>query len=82
VDTDSFDEYRQKTGFEEHGFEVPREQGSIQADKPLSAESPLIDKGCILPNVNDDFTGKAPDIGPYEYGKPLPHYGPRTEMHD
>ena len=23
------------------------------------------------------FTGKAPDLGCYEVGKPLPHYGPR-----
>ena len=23
------------------------------------------------------FTGKAPDLGAYEQGAPLPHYGPR-----
>jgi hypothetical protein len=36
-----------------------------------------IDAGAILPNVNDGFLGAAPDLGAYEYGQPLPHYGPR-----
>lgn len=44
-----------------------------------TAQSPAIDQGVeILPNVNDDFAGKAPDLGAIEFGKPLPHYGPRT----
>jgi hypothetical protein len=30
-----------------------------------------------LPNVNDGFTGKAPDLGAYEVGQTVPHYGPR-----
>jgi len=30
-----------------------------------------------LPNITDGFLGKAPDLGAYEYGAPLPHYGPR-----
>lgn len=36
-----------------------------------------IDKGIILPNINDGFLGLAPDIGAYEFGRELPHYGPR-----
>jgi hypothetical protein len=27
--------------------------------------------------VNDNFTGKAPDLGALEVGMPLPIYGPR-----
>jgi hypothetical protein len=43
--------------------------------------SPAIDNAVdILPNVNDDFAGKAPDLGAIESGKPLPHYGPRKAM--
>jgi hypothetical protein len=43
-------------------------------------KSPAIDKvQSILPNINDDFTGKAPDAGAIEVGKPMPHYGPRKE---
>ena len=30
-----------------------------------------------LPGVNDDFTGRAPDLGAYEVGRPVPTYGPR-----
>jgi hypothetical protein len=30
-----------------------------------------------LPNITDGYTGRAPDLGAYEYGVPLPHYGPR-----
>jgi len=27
---------------------------------------PLIDAGVVIPGMNDDFRGKAPDIGPEE----------------
>ena len=37
----------------------------------------VVDAGQRLPNVNDNFAGGAPDIGAYEVGQPLPHYGPR-----
>lgn len=51
---------------------------SIQSvDLRPAPHSPLIDAGCVIPNVNDDFTGAAPDIGAYEIGTPIPHYGPR-----
>ena len=36
------------------------------------------DAALVLPNINIDFTGKAPDIGAYEIGKPFPVYGPRV----
>lgn len=41
--------------------------------------SAVVDAGLVIPNVNDSFSGKAPDIGAYELGEPLPHYGPRPE---
>ena len=37
-----------------------------------------VDKGTFVPNVTDDFTGAAPDLGALEVGRPLPHYGPRN----
>lgn len=46
-------------------------------DLRIAAGSPATDAALLLPNINDDYTGKAPDIGAYEYGKALPHYGPR-----
>jgi hypothetical protein len=43
-------------------------------------DSPAIDKvTSILPNINDDFEGKAPDLGAIEFGKPMPHYGAKTK---
>jgi hypothetical protein len=41
------------------------------------AGTPVVDAGVRLANVNDDFRGAGPDIGAYEAGQPLPHYGPR-----
>jgi hypothetical protein len=35
--------------------------------------------GQVLPGFNDDYVGKAPDLGAYERGAALPHYGPRPE---
>ena len=38
------------------------------------------DAALLIPNMNDQFTGKAPDIGAYESGQALPLYGPRHEQ--
>ncbi|MDR2214378.1 MAG: hypothetical protein LBE59_00865 [Nevskiaceae bacterium] len=45
-------------------------------DFTLVRRSKAIDKGMVLPNITDGFTGRAPDLGAFEYGQPLPHYGP------
>jgi len=47
-------------------------------DVRLKAGSLPIDKGVALPNVNDGFSGAAPDLGAIEFGAQPPHYGPRT----
>jgi hypothetical protein len=46
-------------------------------DLRLKADGAAIDAGVVLPNVNDGYTGKAPDLGAYEFGHEPPHYGPR-----
>jgi hypothetical protein len=38
-----------------------------------------VDAGEVIPNINDGFRGTAPDLGAYEAGEELPHYGPRPE---
>ncbi|MCP5145249.1 MAG: hypothetical protein H6978_10595 [Gammaproteobacteria bacterium] len=48
-------------------------------DFRLTDGSPAIDAGVVLPGVNDDFNGRAPDLGAYEAGSALPHYGPRAD---
>ena len=47
-------------------------------DFKLKAAGKAVDAGVRLPNVNDDYTGNAPDLGAYELGRPAPVYGPRT----
>ncbi|MCC7010337.1 MAG: hypothetical protein IT184_16130 [Acidobacteria bacterium] len=44
----------------------------------LKPASKAVDAGVRIPNVNDGFSGKAPDLGAYEVGQPAPVYGPRT----
>ena len=39
--------------------------------------SKAVDAGVSIPTVNDGFTGRAPDLGALEVGKPAPKYGPR-----
>lgn len=79
------------TGYETHGvvlgydaFEkMEKAEGLTKVYDPasvnfnLKANGPAVDAGCILPNVNDGYTGKTPDLGARELGVPPPHYGPR-----
>jgi hypothetical protein len=46
-------------------------------DFRLRPHSAAIDAGTVLPTVNDGYAGKAPDLGAYEFGQPMPDYGPR-----
>jgi hypothetical protein len=41
--------------------------------------SAAIDAGGVLSNIMDGYAGKAPDLGAYEMGEELPHYGPRYD---
>jgi hypothetical protein len=46
-------------------------------DVRLKPDAAVIDRGVALPNVNDGFSGRGPDLGALEVGQPTPHYGPR-----
>jgi hypothetical protein len=46
-------------------------------DFGLKPGSVAVDRGVVLPNVTDGFSGQAPDLGALELGQPAPHYGPR-----
>ena len=48
-------------------------------DFRLKPGSAPVDKGKVIPNVTDGYTGSAPDLGALEVGIPVPHYGPRPE---
>ena len=47
-------------------------------DFRLRPRSVAIDAGMPIPTINDGHTGKAPDLGAYEFEQTLPDYGPRT----
>jgi hypothetical protein len=77
-------------GIESHGVAVDRTQifeswatpSTVFDHTPLhmtlkSGANAAVDSGALLYNINEDFTGTAPDLGALERGKPLPHYGPR-----
>jgi len=46
-------------------------------DFQLRPGSVAVDAGVRLPGIDDDFTGRAPDLGAYEARRAVPHYGPR-----
>jgi len=92
----TFEEFRANSGIERHatwlgdqspfasGIDVPADhktQFPIQAnDLRLAAGSKAVDAGVVLPNLNDGYAGKAPDLGAYEMGEQMPHYGPRVRQ--
>jgi hypothetical protein len=91
----SLREYVEGTGRDRHSIEItydafidvrPPDVDQItrlyKADdfdfRPRDGSS-VIDAGEILPNINDGYSGKAPDMGAYERGAPTTIYGPRVE---
>jgi hypothetical protein len=91
---DSLADFRQATGQEMHGLEVDydifRKCTPPDASQPHAVYRPedydfrlcenaaAVDAGVPLPNVNDNYTGAAPDLGALETGQPMGVYGPRT----
>ena len=56
-----------------------RQYDPVSVDLRLKAGSAAISAGEVLPGLSDEVAGKSPDLGAYEFGGPLPHYGPRPE---
>jgi hypothetical protein len=42
----------------------------------LKPHGKAVDAGVVIPTVNEDYSGAAPDLGALEVGQPLPRYGP------
>ena len=86
-------EFSSATGFEKHGVLVDFDSFrnvmmpdhsrpetvyfAKQFDFRLAPGSAAIDAGCFLANINDGFTGKAPDLGAIEVDEKPVVYGPR-----
>ncbi|NLX98125.1 MAG: hypothetical protein GXY83_18345 [Rhodopirellula sp.] len=82
--------FAEAVGIERHGIRVRKEDfanWSVPAELarvnpqhlPLKAGSEAVDAGVVVPSISDQFSGKAPDLGAYEFGGEVPHYGPRRE---
>jgi hypothetical protein len=68
IDYATLSEFQVATSQEPSGFSVESKFVDIsQGDFRLMSDSPLINSGVILPGINDNFEGSAPDIGAYEY---------------
>lgn len=90
---DSLDAFRAATGQEQHGVEVdfdvfvkmvppdPSKRHAVyhagDLDFSLAPDGAAVDAGAVIPTVNDDFAGDAPDLGALEVGGEQPRYGPR-----
>ena len=86
-------EMRAATGQESHGIEVdfdifenlappnPANRHAVYHSTDLNFRlkpgSKAVDAGVLLPTINDDFVGRAPDLGALEVGAPPLTYGPK-----
>jgi hypothetical protein len=50
-------------------------RGFTITDPLVQVSNPALDTGVRLPGFNDDFTGKAPDMGAFENGRPALRFG-------
>jgi hypothetical protein len=75
VDYDIFENVRRLDAAD--AATVQRIYRADELDFRLKAGSAAVDRGVALPTVTDGFTGRAPDLGALEVGRPMPHYGPR-----
>ncbi len=82
-----------ESGLEKHGVEIdydaftgmqPPDPATPHAvyhaadlDFTLNHAGKAVDKGVVLPNINDGYKGAAPDLGAIEAGEPTPVYGAR-----
>jgi hypothetical protein len=72
----TIEELRIATGQEMHGINAaPGFSDAATADYTLGSASPLIDHGVLIPGINDDYSGSAPDIGAYESSSSAPING-------
>jgi len=67
IDYDTLAAFTAATSQEAHGLNVdPGFADAGGGDYTLNPASDLIDSGVVIPGINDDYVGAAPDIGAYE----------------
>jgi hypothetical protein len=93
----SLQDFSSESGLEKHGVELdyavfmdlrapdPTKPHAVyhatDIDFRLKPKGKAVDKGVIMPNINNNFKGKAPDLGAIEAGEPVPIYGPRNRTY-
>lgn len=77
VEKHGIEQVKLEETFKDVKYPYPPFPGWNVPDLRPKAGSKVIDAAVRIPNINDDFRGKAPDCGAYEAGQELPHYGPR-----
>ena len=91
----SLEEFRRKAGQEENGMLVDTDifekmilpdpatphvgYASDSVDFRLRRGSAAVDAGLAMSNINDGYSGSAPDLGALELGAEAVVYGPRGE---
>ncbi len=86
-------DFSAESGLEKHGVEIDYEifnnmqppdpatphavYHATDLDFTLNPTGNAVDKGIVLPNVNDGYKGAAPDLGAIEAGEVPPLYGAR-----
>ena len=65
-------------------FNIPNPPPAPMAFQHLTLDPncQAVNAGEVLANINSAYQGNAPDMGAYEVGRPLPHYGPRPVLPD
>jgi hypothetical protein len=81
-------------GVEAHARHVLKEQIFSDYHIPWTANSAVspynltlacggsnaaVDSGTVIANIADSYSGSAPDLGPFECGRPAPLYGPTSD---
>jgi hypothetical protein len=86
---ETLEDFRAGTGLEENGIRVDKDScfetlTVVQPPGSMPAQYLTLVSGCnaenagvVLPGINEDYTGNGPDLGAYESGAMLPHYGMR-----
>lgn len=59
--------------------QMPKGDKTVTLTDPvITVPNPPVDAGVRLPNFNDDYAGKAPDLGAFEVGRPPIRFGRRA----
>jgi hypothetical protein len=76
VDYDVFEDLQKPIHALERGKPSPVYH-AVDLNFKLNPKGKAVDAGVFIPNVNDNFNGKAPDLGALEVGSPAVIYGVR-----